>query len=244
MFSSLFKKKKDSSLDWLHTDIHSHLLPGIDDGAPDMDTSLELIRGLAAMGVKKIITTPHVLWEMYPNTYETIVQKAGEVQQALTTENIDIEFKAAAEYYLDEHFVNDLQLKKPLLTIRDKLVLVEFSMITAPFDLKDILFELQMQGYEVLIAHPERYIYLRGNKEFYQELRELGCEFQLNLLSVAGYYGRSVQDLAEYLFRQGLYSYAGTDLHNEKHLQALQKAVSIHAFDKLEGSAIFKNDQL
>jgi protein-tyrosine phosphatase len=239
-----FGKKKAPSLDWLGTEIHSHLLPGIDDGAPDIATSLEFIKGLVSLGYKKIITTPHVLWDMYPNTTDVIVQKTAEVQQAIAAEGIDVEFAAAAEYYIDEHFVSELQMKKPLLPIKGKMVLVEFSMVTAPFDLKEVLFELQMQGYEILIAHPERYIYLKNNKQMYEELSDIGCHFQMNLLSVTGFYGRAVQELAEYLLKNEFYSYAGTDLHNARHLDLLKRAASSPAFEKLAASDSFLNHKL
>jgi protein-tyrosine phosphatase len=241
-----FKKKNtdEHKLRWLNADIHSHLLPGIDDGAPDLETSLELIRGLADLGYKKIITTPHVLWEMYPNTSDIIAEKTQEVRQAIAAERIDVEFSAAAEYYIDDHFATEVSMKKPLLTIKDKLLLVEFSMVMMPLDLKEVLFELQMQGYDILIAHPERYIYLKTNKAFYEELKDHGCQFQLNLLSIAGYYGRSVQELAEYLLKKEYYSYAGTDLHNGKHLELLKRAASTSTFARLAESGHFLNHQL
>jgi protein-tyrosine phosphatase len=239
-----FGKKKISNLSWLGTEIHSHLLPGIDDGVPDIQTSLEMIKGLSGLGYTKIITTPHVLWDMYPNTTDVILRKNDEVKNAITSEGIDIEFSSAAEYYIDEHFMSMLKEKKPLLTLKEKLVLVEFSMITAPFDLKDALFELQMQGYEVLIAHPERYIYLKGNKSFYEELHDGDCHFQLNLLSLTGFYGRAVQDLAEYLLKNDFYTYAGTDLHNERHLSILQQAVNAGAFNRLEQHGGILNNRL
>src|SRR5215217_5089177 len=139
----LFKKKatQTTDLSWLGTDLHSHLLPGIDDGSQDISTSLELLNGFAALGYKKIITTPHVLWEMYPNTTAIIQSKKELVRTAIQEAGINIEFGAAAEYYIDEHFQQQLKEKQPLLTIKNNLVLVEFSMITAPMDLLDVLFQ-------------------------------------------------------------------------------------------------------
>jgi protein-tyrosine phosphatase len=244
LFGLFNKKRQGGSLDWLKADIHSHLLPGIDDGSPDIATTIDLIRGMSELGYKKIITTPHVLWDMYQNTTDTIIRKTEEVKEALAAENIDIEFSSAAEYYINEHFSAELKQKTPLLTLKDRLILVEFSMLTAPFDLKDVLFELQLQGYEVLIAHPERYIYLKGNKNFYEELRDSGCQFQLNLLSMTGHYGKSVNELAQYLLENDYYSYAGSDLHNSKHLDILKRACDDGAFAKLEEYGTFKNNEL
>ncbi len=239
-----FRKKQNLDLSWLRTDIHSHLVPGIDDGAPDIATSIELINGLAQLGFQKIITTPHVLWEMYPNTNEAIITGCAEVQEELNNQNIRVELKAAAEYFIDEHFEGELKAKLPLLTLKDNLILVEFSMITAPLDLKEVLFELQMQNYQPLIAHPERYIYLRGKKTFFDELKESGCQFQLNLLSLTGHYGRSVQELAEYLVKKEYYDYAGTDLHHARHLEGLQKLAQASSFSRLKDSHKLKNHLL
>lgn len=242
-----FRKKKanaETDLGWLGTDIHSHLLPDIDDGSPDATTSIELIRGLSALGFKKLITTPHVLWDVYPNTTGRIYEKQNALRQTLREEGIAIDFSAAAEYFIDEHFVQALKEKQPLLTLRNNIVLVEFSMITAPLDLLDVLFQMQLQGYQPLIAHPERYIYLQNRKAFFDELKDGGCQLQLNLLSITGHYGTSVQALAEHLLKQGMYDYAGTDLHGERHLQALQNLAASPLYDRLKDSAQIKNHLL
>jgi tyrosine-protein phosphatase YwqE len=240
------RKKKESSLDlsWLHTDMHSHLLPGIDDGSPDIKTSLELIRGLEALGYKKLITTPHVLWEIYPNTSEIINESLAALQKAVKDEGINIELKAAAEYFIDEYFEAQLQNKAPLLTISGNKVLVEFSMVTAPMDLQQVLFEMQIQAYQPVIAHPERYSYLLNRRELFDELREAGCQFQANLLSFTGYYGKPVLELAEYLAKKGYYDLAGTDLHHERHLSMLQKLSSSATFARLQESGILTNPGL
>ena len=242
----LFKKKatQTTDLSWLGTDLHSHLLPGIDDGSQDISTSLELLNGFAALGYKKIITTPHVLWEMYPNTTAIIQSKKELVRTAIQEAGINIEFGAAAEYYIDEHFQQQLKEKQPLLTIKNNLVLVEFSMITAPMDLLDVLFQMQVDGYQPIIAHPERYIYLHNRKEFFNQLKDSGCLFQLNLLSLTPHYGTSVQALAEYLLKHDLYDYAGTDLHSAKHLQALQNLASSPLYTRLKESGKMKNHLL
>ena len=240
------RKKKESPLDlsWLHTDMHSHLLPGIDDGSPDIKTSLELIQGLEALGYKKLITTPHVLWEIYPNTSEIINESLAALQKAVKDEGINIELKAAAEYFIDEYFEAQLQNKAPLLTISGNKVLVEFSMVTAPMDLQQVLFEMQIQAYQPVIAHPERYSYLLNRRELFDELREAGCQFQANLLSFTGYYGKPVLELAEYLAKKGYYDLAGTDLHHERHLSMLQKLSSSATFARLQESGIFQNPGL
>lgn len=248
MWNKLFGKKRLESnpidLSWLETDMHAHLLPGIDDGSPDVAASIELIEGLMALGYKKFIATPHVLWDLYPNTTETITGALGELKAGLAEKGLDVEISASAEYYIDEHFVQELNNKVPLLTLKDNLVLVEFSMLTAPMDLQEVLFEMQMQNYQPIIAHPERYIYLQQKKSFYDDLRNAGCQFQLNLLSLTGYYGRGVKDLAEYLLKKGFYTYAGTDLHGVKHLSQLPILAQSSLYAELRDSGLIKNHLL
>ncbi|MDQ3550738.1 MAG: hypothetical protein M3413_04355 [Bacteroidota bacterium] len=243
---SFFKKKSSSvtDLSWLQTDMHSHLIPGIDDGSPDLETSVELIKGFAELGYKKIITTPHILWEIYPNTPEIITDGLIKVQQALAEASIDIELMAAAEYFIDENFQQQLKDKKPLLALKDNLILVEFSMVTAPMDIQEVFFEMQIQGYQPLIAHPERYIYLRNKKHFFDDLRTAGCMFQLNMLSLAGHYGSSVKELANYLLKKDYYDYAGTDLHHHNHLSALKSLSSSSLYSRLKDSQQIKNHLL
>jgi tyrosine-protein phosphatase YwqE len=166
------------------------------------------------------------------------------LQKAVKDEGINIELKAAAEYFIDEYFEAQLHNKAPLLTISGNKVLVEFSMVTAPMDLQQVLFEMQIQAYQPVIAHPERYSYLLNRKELFDELREAGCLFQANLLSFTGYYGKPVLELAEYLAKKGYYDLAGTDLHHERHLSMLQKLSSSATFARLQESGIFQNPGL
>jgi protein-tyrosine phosphatase len=223
LFSKSGSGKDRFDFSTLKVDMHSHLLPGIDDGAKDIEESLQLIRGLSALGYQKLVTTPHIMWDMYRNTPSVIAEKLDLVREAVQKEGINVEIEAAAEYFLDEHMQTLLAKKEPLLKLSGNLVLTEFSMAFASFNIKDILFEMQMQGYQPVIAHPERYLYLQRNKDFFNELKDIGCLFQLNLLSVSGGYGRGVSDLATYLLKSGMYDLMGTDLHHAGHLEALGK---------------------
>ena len=241
-----WKKKYTEPLDlsWLQTDLHSHLIPGIDDGAQEISDSIELITGMVQLGYKKLITTPHVLWEVYPNTTEIITRGLDGLKSAVKDAAIPVEIHAAAEYFMDEHFSDQLEKKVPLLPISGNMVLVEFSMITAPMDLKDMLFEMQLQNYQPLIAHPERYAYLTNRRAVYDELKDNGCLFQLNLLSLTGYYGSTVQELAEYLIKKNYYDFAGTDLHGTRHLAALQKLSASPLYQKIKEEGVLKNNSL
>jgi protein-tyrosine phosphatase len=240
LFSRSKPKGERFEFSLLKADMHSHLLPGIDDGAEDIENSLELIRGMRDLGYKKLITTPHVMWDMYQNSHETILEKLALVKDAVVKAGIDVEIHAAAEYFLDEHVEELLQKKEPLLTISGNMVLAEFSMAFPAMNIKDILFAMQMQGYQPIVAHPERYVYLEKNKDFYTELRDTGCYFQLNLLSLGGHYGRSVAELAQYLLKNGYYNLIGTDLHHSGHLEGLQRFEMPSALRKLveEGKII------
>lgn len=233
MFFFRKKSTKVPDLSWLGADMHAHLLPGIDDGAPDIFTSLDLIRGLADLGYRKLIATPHILWEVYPNTPEIIMAKLATLRGAVEDAGIDVSLHAAAEYFIDDYFEEQLKLKKPLLTLYQNYVLVEFSMVTAPYDLQRIFFDMQIQGYQPVLAHPERYVYLEHRKEVFDQLKDSGCLFQLNLLSLSGHYGRSVTELAHYLLDKGYYNLAGTDLHHPRHLTLLQKLAVSPVIDQL-----------
>ena len=238
-----WKKKHTEQIDfsWLHTDMHSHLIPGIDDGASDSAASLELVQGLIQLGYQKLITTPHILWDVYANTPEIITRGFEVLKESVTKASLSIQLHAAAEYFIDDYFANQLKNKVPLLCVSGNYVLVEFSMLTAPFDLHDVLFEMQIQNYQPIIAHPERYSYLANKKSFFDELKSMGCAFQLNLLSLTGYYGKAIQELAEYLVKMNYYDFAGTDMHNTRHLASLQKLSSSPVYHKLKEGDRLKN---
>lgn len=242
LFSKPSQSKPDYSM--IGVDMHSHLLPGIDDGSPDIETSLKLIRGMMELGFTKFITTPHIMWDMYRNDRDIILAKLDLVREAVQKEGLVIEINAAAEYFLDDHVAGLVKNNEPLLTVSGNLVLTEFSMAYPSHSLKDVLFDMQMQGYQPIIAHPERYIYLEQNKEFYEELKDIGCLFQLNILSLAGYYGKTVQELAQYLLKKGQYDLVGTDLHSFRHLDALQNPSLSAPLQKLMDSGKIKNKGL
>lgn len=241
MFFFRKKAKREADLSWLGVDMHAHFLPGIDDGAQDSETSLTLIRGLAELGYTKLIATPHVLWEVYPNTPEIIGEKLVQLRQDAAQAGINVQLDAAAEYFIDDYFETQVYQKAPLLQLKDNLVLVEFSMMMAPLELQQIFFDLQIQGYQPVLAHPERYIYLSRSKEVYESLKDAGCLFQLNLLSLAGHYGSTVKELAYYLLEKGYYNLAGTDMHSIRHLTLLQKLAASETIDRLKGYPFINN---
>ncbi len=227
---SIFKRKYKAKLDLsnLGTDMHSHILPGIDDGSPDVDTSLFLVNGLREAGYSRFIATPHILWDMFKNTPETIDEARAELQDAFTKRSIDSVLNSAAEYYMDEHFDELVSTNQPLLCIKDNWVLVEFSFVSPPMDLKERLFDLQIKGYQPVLAHPERYQYFAANKSFYDELKNTGSMFQLNLLSLTGYYGKVVQELAQHLVKKEYIDLIGTDMHHSRHLETMRRSSTLN----------------
>ena len=245
---NLFSKSKPQSGQFdfsaLKADMHSHLIPGIDDGSPDIETSIRLIKGMMALGYSKLITTPHIMWDMYKNTSDVILSKLELLREAVRTEGLDVEINAAAEYFLDDHFQQMVTNNETILPISKKMVLVEFSLAFPSHGLKDILFDMQMQGYQPIIAHPERYIYLDRQKDFFDELKDIGCLFQLNLLSFSGHYGKSVQELAQYLMKKGYYDLIGSDLHHERHLPLLSNPALQAPLQKLMETGKILNAQL
>lgn len=223
----IFLKKKQIPLNHFFpegfVDIHSHLLPGIDDGAKNIDQSLALILEMRSNGIKNFITTPHVLGDVYPNSSTTIQTKLKEVKQALISKGIsDVSLKAAAEYMLDEQFTELLE-KDDILTLKDNFILVEMSYFNAPFNIYDLLFEIQLKGYKPILAHPERYNFYHHDINHYYKLKKAGCLFQLNLLSLTEHYGKGVQKTSEKLLKENLYDFVGTDTHHQHHLAILKK---------------------
>lgn len=224
----LFKKKKEETaavnIDYslLAVDMHSHLLPGIDDGSPDAATSVNHIKKMMQLGYRKFITTPHIYPDLYPNTRETITAAHQQLMAKLKEENIEVEVHAAAEYFIDDLFADRLANNEQLLTLHKNMVLVEISFMQPPPNLKDVIFELIVKGYQPVLAHPERYNFYHTRKEVYERFKDQGCLLQINLLSLSGYYGKSVQDTAHYLVQHKLVDLIGTDLHHQRHLEAMQ----------------------
>ena len=206
-----------------YVDIHSHLLPGIDDGAKDMEDTMGLISKMDEYGIHNFITTPHVLGSIWPNSSDTILDSLELVQEELEKRDLShIKIDAAAEYMLDEEFCKLLKARD-LLTLKEDSLLVEMSFLNAPVNLFEMLFDIQLAGYQPILAHPERYAFFHTDFEMYHKLKNAGCRFQLNLLSLTGHYGKSVQKAAEKLLSKNMIDLTGSDTHNQNHLHTLEK---------------------
>jgi protein-tyrosine phosphatase len=240
MFSIFKKKNLVTDIEWLGVDVHSHLLPGIDDGSPDVEQSVKFIKGLNELGFSKFICTPHIFQELYPNTPETINAALDITRQALQDSKVDVEISAAAEYMIDEMFT----IGKGLQVLPDNHILIEMSYLNETPNIEKVIFDLQIEGYKVILAHPERYNFYHQDHSIFHRYKDMGVLFQLNILSVIGYYGKEVKRAAEYLMEKKCYDLAGTDLHHDKHLESLKRAISQgHIYQKI-GNYQFKNKEL
>jgi protein-tyrosine phosphatase len=216
---NIFRKSKPINFSFLNTDIHSHILPGIDDGADSIPTSIFLLNGLKALGFEKFIFTPHIYTEFYPNDKNTVQQAYQRLRAILPNENMAY----SAEYFLENAF-NDILKNKEIICFGQNKVLFETSTFSAPMGLEEAIFELISTGYQPILAHPERYLYF-DIKDLIK-FQDMGCQFQVNLLSLQGYYGPHVKQHAFKIFERGIFDYAGTDLHNKGQLKSLEKLSS------------------
>lgn len=206
------------------TDIHNHILPNIDDGAKDIDDSINLINKYKALGYTQIVATPHTMSDYYPNTNETISKALQLVNNELKERGIEgIEIKAASEYMIDPEFETMVDSKATLLTYNEDHILVEMSYLRESDNLHEVLYKLQLKNYQPILAHPERYsFYLDDFNEFYA-LKKRGVKLQLNMLSLTEHYGRKIQKTAKRLLTEGMYDYIGIDTHRIEHLEKASK---------------------
>jgi len=199
------------SFEKIKCDIHSHIIPGIDDGSPDMETSIEIIKKIKELGFEKMITTPHIMSDYYRNTPEIILSGLESLRQELVRQNISFDVDAAAEYFVDYDFSKKLK-KEKLLTFGDNFLLIETSFIAPPPNFDEIIFQIQLKKYKVVLAHPERYKY--SSLDDLIALKRKNVFLQLNLLSLIGYYGKSAQLKAQQLIVKDMVDFVGTDCHN------------------------------
>ena len=210
-------------------DIHSHILPGIDDGAKDVTQSLELIKEMKKLGFSKIIGTPHTYPGLYENSIESIKGAYKKVKEK-GIKDIDIDF--SSEYMLDNTIIEKVRNKK-ILCLKDNYVLIEMSFIAKPIGLYELIYEIKVNGFLPVLAHPERYLFLENLKE-YDKLKKFGCLFQANLLSLTNHYGKRVNDRLNKLISRNLIDFVGSDVHNTNHILAFEKKVELKNINKLK----------
>lgn len=234
LFERLFKKKLDPfELSDLKVDIHSHLIPGIDDGSRTMDESIAMLAKFESLGYQKVITTPHIMSEVYPNNSERILEGLEDVRENAQKLGLKISIEAAAEYYFDETL--EFRVKeKNFMTFGENYVLVEFAFHNAPMFEERLFFEMQMAGYKPVLAHFERYMYYLGSTDKAADYKEKGVCIQMNLNSLTGHYGQEVKKQAERLIDSSLIDFVGTDCHRMDHLMLLENNLSNPYIHKLK----------
>jgi protein-tyrosine phosphatase len=211
------------------TDIHSHLLPGIDDGVATVEESEQVIRQLMSLGFEAFVTTPHIN-EIYRNTPATIQDAFNRLRAHLDSKDLRVPIHVAAEYYLDEQVMSALEREDSFLAFGNRHLLFETNFLAEPYFLKNFLFQAISQGYRPVLAHPERYQYMTLEKA--EDIRGRGALFQVNLMSLTGYYSRPIQKMAERLIENGWVDFLGSDCHNLFHAKALKDVLSTRGFKK------------
>ncbi len=241
---SLFNSPVKPDLSLIAVDMHSHLLPGLDDGLKELDKSLSFIEELSNLGYRKLICTPHIISDMYPNNRETILPKLDLVRKGVENRKIPIEIEAGAEYMVDLEMEKIVSDGTPLMTFGANLILIEMSYIAPSPNMEKMIFDLRMKGLQPILAHPERYSFYHNQFEKYERYLDLGCLMQVNLLSLLGYYGKPVKITAEKLVKNKMVDLVGTDMHHEAHLMALHKLASKKEFYKTLDEINPKNKDL
>lgn len=238
----LFNRKKEPNYNFstIGTDMHSHILPGIDDGAKNIGDSLLLAKRFKELGYKKLVATPHVMADYFRNTPEIIYKALGQLREGLLQNNIDLDVDAAAEYYLDETFENKIA-KKEVLTFGPNYLLFELSFINPPHNLYEVIAKMQDAGYQPVLAHPERYPYFQNSIESYQQIRESGCFLQLNTIALTGYYGKGAKQTAEELIDNYCIDFLGTDMHHLRHADALKESLYLNRVQHILAQPQLKN---
>jgi protein-tyrosine phosphatase len=228
-----FLKKNIPIENPLKWDIHNHLAFGIDDGAPDLETAITMAEYYVSLGYTKVTATPHIMGDFYKNNKQSISFPIEILKESLSKKNIPLQIEFAAEYYVDEALFSKIKEKEELLTFMGNKVLIETAFMSAPRQFEQLLFDMFAQGYMPVFAHPERYIYLQNNYSLVETLLQSGLQFQINLLSLSGYYSKESKKLAEWLINKGYYSFLGTDAHSLKHLVALNEVYKSKTFNKI-----------
>ena len=219
------------------TDYHSHILPGVDDGVESMEEALRILAAYEELEIKELWLTPHIM-EDIPNTPEKLQARFAELRGAYKG---NIVLHLAAEYMIDNHFQGILK-NKELLPIGTKgnHLLVETSYFSSPIRLHETLKQIKAIGFYPILAHPERYIYMETDD--YLELKEEDVKFQLNILSLGGYYGNTAKKKAERMLKKGFYNIIGSDLHHEDAIELITGCrldeTVIAAIDRLIHSVI------
>jgi tyrosine-protein phosphatase YwqE len=245
-FKNIFKKQpqlQPIDLSLVKTDLHSHLIPGIDDGSKSIDESIVMLKKFKLLGYSKVITTPHIMSDFYKNTPEIILKGLDKLKKAIKTEGVDIQIEAAAEYYLDYH-LEELIKSHEILTFGQNHVLFELSFSNEPPKVKDVIFNFQTEGYKPIMAHVERYPFYFNQFDTIKDFKNRGCLIQLNINSLSGQYGPQVKKMGEQLIDMNLVDVIGSDCHHIGHLDLLESTLTNPYLHQVVNKTDLLNKQL
>lgn len=240
---NFFSSKKEPEKLCVSTDIHCHVIPGIDDGSRDVETSIELVERMQSWGINRIIATPHVTQDTFENTPASMGYALSLLRAELDNKGNSIDISHSAEYRIDELFVSQLE-QGLVVAMPNNYLLVENSFIQEPWNLDRILFDLKVKGYKPILAHPERYHYYHRHFDRYKEIRSAGTFLQINLLSLSGYYGKDEKNIAMKLIENNLVDFLGTDMHNHRHADAIEEFLASKDYKRIKDRLALKNDTL
>lgn len=232
MFNLFKKKPKPEARLFYHTDVHSHILPGVDHGAQTIDDSLAMLEEEISMGINRVMCTSHVTAETFENTPETLNAAYEKLKAAVAEEGLPVEVFVSAEYRLDEYW-NSEYAKGHVVPMPDNYVLLENSFVQELIEIDDMLFELRVKGYKPILAHPERYLYYYHRRDRYEKLHSFGTKFQINILSLTNYFGSVAKENALWLMSHKMVDMLGSDMHNLEHARIIKDYICSKEWRKL-----------
>lgn len=219
---SLFRKEQKQYFFYEH-DIHSHILPGLDDGVKTIDESVAIVKKMLALGVKRFTFTPHISFPSPMNTPEIIRERLDLLKGRLAKENIYLDADAGAEYKVGEYMLELIE-RDSIASFRAGKILIEHSFVSPSPSFEEVVFRLQEKGYSPILAHPERYPFYAGHiLDRVQKLKSRGCKMQVNLLSFTGFYGKEAQRGAQILADAGVIDFLSGDIHSFRQMEHLEK---------------------
>ncbi len=231
---NIFHRKKENNQLFYSTDVHCHILPGVDHGSQNVEQSIEMLRAERDMGITRVILTSHVTAETFENTPDTL-RPAFEILKQAVAETEDIshmQLYLSAEYRMDEFWDKQYTLGNQI-AMPGNYILMENSFHQELLGLDELLFDLKVKGYKPILAHPERYIYYAQRKQRLEQLHNTGTKFQVNLLSLAGYFGQHCRETALWLVKHGMVDMLGSDMHGMEHVKVIQDYINSKEWRKL-----------
>ena len=222
---NIFNRKKENNHLFYNTDVHCHILPGVDHGSKNVEQSLAMLQAQLNMGINRVICTSHVTAGTFENTPQSLGDAYQLLKQAVADAGLPVELHYSAEYRLDEYFQQE-RAAEHLIPMPGNYLLLENSFQQELLGLDELFFELRIKRYHIMMAHPERYSYYTRRRQRYEELHRRGVKFQVNILSLAGYFGEGARSNALWLLKNDLVDMLGSDMHDLDHARVIQDYIN------------------